>query len=465
MIAIGNFGSKLLVYFLIRFYTAYLTPEMYSTADLITQTAKLIMPLISLSMAESVFRFALDKELDKRQVFSAGLYTLGISSLALVPVYIILALSGFFDGYSYLIILYVLAANIHALFSMYIRTKDHFKFFAIQGLVNTFTMVALNIVFLAVFKMGVEGYVLSGIIADLFTSVIIFIKEKLWLDMVRPARIAKGITKNMLKYGVPLIPTSVLWWVTNVSDRYVVKIFSGDTENGLYSVAYKIPSLLVLLCTIFLQAWNFSSVSEEDDNERRSFFKTVFSAYSALQFFAGSGIILFLNILVRILFDPSYYDAGVFIPTLVVATVFSGLVTFLGSVYTVNKKSMNLFYTSLVAAAMNFILNFILVPESLFGIKMPGLGAMGAAIATFISYFAVFIMRVKMIKRDFPFDMKLPLVAINTLLLSLQCVISTIGIKGGIIYQIVIFLFIAVINLKSLSSVIKKLLPAKFLKK
>ena len=177
LIAIGNFGSKLIVFFLIRFYTAYLTTEMYSIAELITQTSKLIMPLASLGVADAVFRFALDKEHDKRHVYSAGLYTLGAGSLILIPIILIFALLGLFEGYWYLIVLYVLAANLHGITTLYIRTKDHFGFFALQGLINTGTMVALNIIFLAVFDMGVEGYVLSGIIADLLATFIIYVKE------------------------------------------------------------------------------------------------------------------------------------------------------------------------------------------------------------------------------------------------------------------------------------------------
>ena len=257
MIAIGNFGSKLLVYFLIRFYTAYLTPEMYSTADLLTQTSKLIMPLVSLGISEAVFRFALDRDLDKRQVYSTGIYTLILGALLMIPMVIVFSILGVFEGYVYLIVLYVLAANFHGVTTLYIRTKDHFKFYAIQGLINTGTMVLLNILFLAVFKMGVEGYVLSGIIADFFSTVIIYIKEKLWRDIVSPFRIKKDTVKKMLKFAIPIIPTNVLWWITNVSDRYIVKWYEGDAVNGLYSAAYKIPSLLVLVFTIFIKAWNF----------------------------------------------------------------------------------------------------------------------------------------------------------------------------------------------------------------
>ena len=56
LISLGTFGSKLLVFFMVRFYTSYLTPADYGTADLITQTANLLFPLISLGITDGVFR-------------------------------------------------------------------------------------------------------------------------------------------------------------------------------------------------------------------------------------------------------------------------------------------------------------------------------------------------------------------------------------------------------------------------
>ena len=57
LISIGTFGSKILVFFMVRFYTGYLTPSDYGTADLITQTANLLFPIISLGITDGVFRF------------------------------------------------------------------------------------------------------------------------------------------------------------------------------------------------------------------------------------------------------------------------------------------------------------------------------------------------------------------------------------------------------------------------
>ena len=60
LMSIGTFGSKLLVFLMVRFYTGYLTPEEYGTADHITQTANLLIPLMSLDITDAVFRFAAD---------------------------------------------------------------------------------------------------------------------------------------------------------------------------------------------------------------------------------------------------------------------------------------------------------------------------------------------------------------------------------------------------------------------
>lgn len=69
LMSIGTFGSKLLVFLMVRFYTGYLTPAEYGTADLITQTANLLIPLVSLDITDGVFRFAADRNSGRADVF------------------------------------------------------------------------------------------------------------------------------------------------------------------------------------------------------------------------------------------------------------------------------------------------------------------------------------------------------------------------------------------------------------
>ena len=84
LISIGTFGSKLLVFLMVRFYTGYLTPAEYGTADLITQTANLLIPIASLDVAEGVFLFAADRREQRAEVFTIGVYTMLFAAAALL---------------------------------------------------------------------------------------------------------------------------------------------------------------------------------------------------------------------------------------------------------------------------------------------------------------------------------------------------------------------------------------------
>lgn len=49
----------------------------------------------------------------------------------------------------------------------------------------------------------------------------------------------------MVLYSLPLIPNAILWWVMQVSDRYILTLFLGVAANGLYTVAAKIPNQIL----------------------------------------------------------------------------------------------------------------------------------------------------------------------------------------------------------------------------
>ena len=81
-LGLGTFGSKLLVFLMVRFYTEFLTPADYGTADLITQTANLLIPLVSLGITDAVFRFVMDEAENAGGVFTAGACVIAAGSAA-----------------------------------------------------------------------------------------------------------------------------------------------------------------------------------------------------------------------------------------------------------------------------------------------------------------------------------------------------------------------------------------------
>lgn len=450
LISIGTFGSKILVFFMVRFYTGYLTPSDYGTADLITQTANLLFPIISMGITDGVFRFALDNERGRRSVFTVGFITITAGSVFFLAVIPILNIVKEFKGYIWLIVLYTMAYCYHSLCAQFIRAKGDTALFALQGIINTSLVIVLNILFLAVFKIGVTGYVLSVVLADFLCTIFLFVKERLWRQFTpHPRKIA---FKRMLRYSIPLIPATIFWWITSVSDRYMVNAMIGSAENGIYAVSYKIPTILTLISTIFMQAWQFSAVTEShgDKKEHVRFFTNVWRSFQAVMFIAGAGIIAFAKPAIRLLSTEQYYSAWQYVPLLSASMIFTAFVSFTGTVYVVTKQSGISFITAMAGAAINIALNLLLIPSPL--------GVQGAAIATFLSYFAVFLIRAVNSRKYIPFKLYGGHIAVNTVLIMVQIVFSVLELPFWIPVQAVCLIFLTAANFKFLLPCLTKLI-------
>ncbi len=435
----GTFLSKVLVLLLMPFYTSILSTSEFGTADLISQTANLLIPLAAVGICDGIFRFTLDSSADgegKKRILSTGLAVLLAGSVAIAIVVQVLRLFDALSSYLLLIVLYVIAANLHAAFAGYIRALGRTTLFAAQGIANTALTILLNILFLVVFEMGSVGYVLSVVIADFTMAILLFVVARLDRD-ISPRFVDRETAKAMLKFSIPYIPTTVMWLITSVSDRYVVTAFCGEAENGLYAAAYKLPTLLTLVSGVFVEAWHFSTVKDAEDDEKADFFGTVYVNFMSVMFMGGAVLVAFSKIFTRILLADAYYSSWRFVPILVIATVFSTLVSFLGSVYFLKKKSTLSMVTAMAGAVINVILNFVMIPSH---------GAMGAAVATAISYLAVFLIR----SYDTSFYLKFrqrPLrVLINGVVLLIQIAVMIGEIPYWELWQIAFLGFMLIFN-------------------
>ena len=440
----GTFASKVLVLLLMPFYTSILSAAEFGAADLISQTANLLMPLAAVGICDGIFRFTLDatdSEEGRRKVLSTGVAILLLGSVALCLVIWVLRLFEPLREYVWLIALYVMAANLHAAFAGYIRALGKTTLFAVQGIVNTALTIGLNVLFLVGFHMGSTGYVLSVVIADFTMALLLFFVARLYRDL-SPRRVSRETAGAMLRFSVPYIPTTILWLITSVSDRYVVTMYRGEAENGLYAAAYKLPTLLTLVSGVFVEAWHFSTVRDAGEEEKSGFFGSVYVNFMSVMFMGASALIAGAKILTGILLSDSYYDSWRFVPMLAIAMAFSTLVSFLGSVYFLKKKSTLSMLTALSGAVINVILNFVMIPDH---------GAMGAAVATFISYLAVYVIRAYDTAHYLSFPMHHLRVAVNGIVLLLQMGVMVLEIRYWAYLQVGFLGFMLVFNGKGIA--------------
>ncbi|MCR4925326.1 MAG: polysaccharide biosynthesis C-terminal domain-containing protein [Clostridiales bacterium] len=435
--AIGTFSSKLLVYFLMPLYTKVLTTAQYGTVDLLVQAGNLIYPFVTAGIVSSVVRFGLDSAYKKDDVFSIGLRTIAIGLLVFLGICPLVSKIDVIEGYGMYIYLFVLCCCMRAVCSQFVRAKGYVRLYAFDGILSTITTILFNVLFLVVLKMGIEGYILAMVCADFCSAVFLFTVAKLY-RFITFKRTTKGVWLEMIKYAVPLIPNTMFWWITNVSDRYLVTAMISASANGLYAVSYKVPTLIMLVSNIFMDAWQLSAVSKMSDRSRERFFSKIFKSYGALMFTAGSGLILLAKLITKIMVQKEFYDSWQFIPFLVMSTVFSCLVTFLGSVYMLEKKSVNSFITTATGAVINIILNIVLIPK--FGVN-------GAAFATFFSYFVVFAMRAIDTRRYLRIKMRVWALVLNTAILLAQTFVMIFEVKGWIAIEIACLVLMIAINL------------------
>ena len=449
-LGIGTFGSKVLVFLMVRFYTEYLSPADYGTADLITQTANLLIPLASLGITDAVFRFAMDRTEDVSSVFTAGFNIIALGSVVLAVIALFLNVNELADS-AWLIAIFMIASNFHTLCAQFIRARGEMTLFAVQGLINTILVIVLNILFLAVFRFGVTGYVLSTAAADVITTCYLVFRARLWRFISgKPTR---ALILRMLRYCVPLIPTAVFWWITSVSDRYMITAWIGSAANGVYAVASKLPTILTVLSSVFMEAWLFSAVTErrEGSDEHLTFYSSVWRTFLAGMVLSSSGVIAFSRLLVRLLADEEFFSAWQFVPVLCLAMVFAAFATFLSSVYVVSKKSGLSFWTAMLGASSNVAFNLLLIPR---------IGVMGAAIATLISYVLVFIIRAMSIRKLMPFSLALSTVALDVLVLTIQAAALSLQPRGWVAAQLLCITALLILNIKPLLLAADKLFGA-----
>lgn len=395
LLMIGNFSSKLLVFLLVPLYTSVLSTSEYATSDLLTTTINLLYPFATLMISTAVMRFCLDKIQDTKQLLSIGLF-IELIGFALVAVGSLFFFNyGDLKGYRAFFLVGFAGYSLYTLLMEYAKGCEKVALYSFAGVCNTIVLIVSNILFLLKLGLGIKGYLLSMVMAYWVTIVVLVVGSKAWKDIISPAKIEKSYVKKMLTYSIPLMPNSISWWISNSSDRYIMKMFRGLAELGVYSVSYKIPSIMATVSSIMISAWEMSAVDDFGSEKSRKFFSQIYELWINVYIIVCTVLIIFVKLLAYILFQKEFFEAWHLVPILLFASIFSGLSSFLGTVFTAAKETHSIFVTTMAGAIINIILNFVMIPFW---------GGYGAAIATAIGYLVTFFARLvgsnKIIKLD-----------------------------------------------------------------
>lgn len=449
---IGSFASKMMNYFLLPFYTSILTQAEYGVYDIVATTSNLLYPFTTLLITEATMRFTLDREYDRKKVFTLSVVVTGIGFLVFVICSPLILLSQAYKAYYIHFLLYHFFVTLHTLVAQYSKGIEETKKYALSGIIGTAVTITSNILLMVYWDFGLEGYFVSYYIGAFASSIYLFVGCKIWKYILGIGKRDYVLLKEMLKYSLPIMPNAISWWISTSSDKYLIGYFVGVNAVGLYSIAYKIPSLMTVFTTIFFNAWQITAVEDFGTPIASKRYSQVYNWLFSIIFALSSVIILMSKIITKILFSEAFFDAWRYIPFLVAAYVFHDLSAYIGSIYTAAKKTEMLFVSTLIGAGVNLILNIFFIAKW---------GAIGAAITTLISYFVVWLIRLFDTKKLMVIEYAVKKNIISIVLLMIEMIIIFSDFKYSIMFGIISVILILFINRYGLLNILENLLKKK----
>jgi len=240
--------------------------------------------------------------------------------------------------------------------------------------------VIFGLILVLVFRMGIGGLIWGQTLA-LLLPIIPLVRLTTRSVAIRPSHFKRSDVNQLWRFAWPMTVGNIGYWGLALSDRYVLGLFRGSHEVGLYSLAYRISSRsIALLVGLFLLAPRpviFRAWEERGRQATEEALATITRMFFLMIIPAVIGLGIVAAPLVRLLADEAYFGAYTAIWLVAFASMALGLGE-LGSMGCLVTNRTRLIARNLcVTAGANLILNLILVPA---------LGFMGAALSAVVSF-------------------------------------------------------------------------------
>lgn len=380
IISLGKFSTRIVSFILLPLYTALLSKSEYGSFDLLNTISIFLIPIITLQLEEAMFRFLIDakNDNDKKKIFTQTVFYAFISFI-IWSIIIVLVSKLINYQYGFWLVLYLFGSIIFNIATSFSRGEGKFKLYSFLSFINSALNILLNILFIAIFKMGLNGLFLAYIISCVLSGMFGIIKLRAY-KYLNIKSLDKAKLKEMVKYSLPLVPNNISWFAIGLTDRLIITNILGIAMNGIYSVANRFPTIITTCFGFFNVSWRESASKMVNKEERDEFYNSVYLNLKHFLISVSIMVVASLPFAFRILVNKNYNDAYNYIPLMIFATYYANMSNFSSGIFAAYKDNKILAPTTFVAATLNLILGISLIRP---------LGLFGPIIGTFVAYFII----------------------------------------------------------------------------
>lgn len=429
----GNVLGKLVGFFMIPFYTHYLTPADYGTLELLDLSLTLATLVLTMWLNASVVRQYNDfgEAADRNQAVSTVLifaFCIGIVVTACGvrfshPLAALILSRPDLHSYVSLEAWSFLLSTVNVVCLSYLRARQRSTLVVSTGLVSLFVSLLLNIYFIAIRHVDVVGVLYSSLISSTLVTVPLAIHTIRKVKLHFSYRKLKGI----VAFGAPLIVTSATAFTVNFSDRFFLRHFTTLSTVGIYALGYKFGFMLSLLVVQpFDMIWQARIYDIARRDPSGEMFSRLFEYYCFGLVTAALALSIGIKELLSLVSTADFHAAYKVVPIVALAYVFQGTNRFFLAGTYIAKRTMYLGPAGLLSAGANIGLNMVLIPRY---------GMLGAAWATALSFLFMSVLSLVVSQRVYPIPyvftrvIMLIAVAVLTYLASVLFALNSFGLQ------------------------------------
>jgi O-antigen/teichoic acid export membrane protein len=397
--AITNVISRAIPFFLLPILTRYLTPYDYGIVATFQVLSGIVVVFVGLNMygAMAVNYFKLSKQ--ELEVYIGNLFfILPVSfSLTICIIYIaksdISHLIKFPENWLPIIAIVALSQSVLRLRLTLWQSEQKALPYGLFQIVQTMTNIILSLFFVVALGWHWQGRLLGVIITSIifgFISILVLCKGR-HIDF----SLNKIYIKDVLFFGVPLIPHALGGWIIASVDRFFINSMVNVATTGIYTVGYQMGMIIDLLATSFNQAWYpflFEKLKGDKHTTKANIVKFTY-IYDVIIIILALGLSFVAPYFLSFFVGEIFHSAHKYVLWIALGYAANGMYYMVVNYIFYVKKTHILGWITFISALIHTILCYYLVKIG---------GALGAAQATtisqFLTFFAVWYMSARLYK-------------------------------------------------------------------
>ncbi|MBQ6224453.1 MAG: polysaccharide biosynthesis C-terminal domain-containing protein, partial [Campylobacter sp.] len=212
-------------------------------------------------------------------------------------------------------------------------------------------------------------------------------------------RFDKKLFKEMFLFSWPFIPAGMASILVNVIDKPILIHLIGLKEVGIYQANFKIGVFMMLVVSMFDQAWRPFFIQYSSEKDAKELFAQILTYFTAITTWIFLGLTFLMPVIIKTpvfnhyLIAPAYWEGIKIIPLVLGGYLFYGFYINFMIAPVLTKKTRVLMWITLLGAASSILTNLALVPI---------VGIIGAGFAIFVSYFVMATSLFYFLQKNYP---------------------------------------------------------------